>query len=71
MNVMQHGNVEIQIKDAGNEIVGKSINKGLFLARGSQISKDITIPSPNCWGINAPYLYTAIISLIVDGKIID
>ena len=32
MNVMQHGNVEIQIKDAGNEIVGKSINKGLFLA---------------------------------------
>lgn len=65
------GSIQIDILDHNNRIVTSSIQKIVFDKKSSSANQNLTIEKPSLWDITVPYLYTAKISLMTDGKVID
>lgn len=71
LNKNKRGNVKIEIVDSADKTVVTTDYNIIFLTAGTSVSQGITVPSPNLWDINSPYLYTAKIALTVNGKTVD
>jgi beta-galactosidase len=67
---LQEANVTLQtsILDASGHSVAKTINEAAIHAGGSQtVTATVTVPHPQRWDIDHPYLYT-VVSEVLDGK---
>src|SRR5690625_797920 len=69
---LQTGYIVTKIKDANDEEIAQETTK-YSIASSSQSSarQRLTIIKPNLWNVDTPHLYTAEISIMIDGGVMD
>ncbi|NLR93408.1 glycoside hydrolase family 2 TIM barrel-domain containing protein [Flammeovirga agarivorans] len=65
----QSRKIHVDILDANNKVVGNSVQEVLFQnSKKKVINTKIVMDKPHFWDLNDPYLYSAKITLIENGK---